>query len=228
MTSVDDCLIPLGDVPAGPTRAHRVLAAIEPSIELPAWVRRDEEPVGVSLSEVERELRQVIARFGGLTVDVETSGYPVGHPNYQLRTVQLGDDQVAVVFDAADLRQARSASELLAAAPRLYAHCATADLVPLAYAGLIDYESGWERMRDTVIPAKLANPASTGSGPGLKQLAETMLGSEAVTTSAEADRAALFTTGGWLSDTKPTTPVARSGWAQVDPLVADHGALRRR
>lgn len=208
------------DTPLGRSRAYRVLAAIEPSMPLPALVRRDTDPEAVTLVEVEQELRRVIERFGGLTVDVETTGYPVGHPNYQLRTVQLGDDEVAVVFDAADLRQASTASELLAAAPRLYAHSATADLVPLAYAGLIDYESGWARMRDTVIPAKLADPASTGSDPGLKQLAEAMLGDAAITTSAEAARAALFTAGGWLSDTTAITPVGRSGWAQVDPTWA--------
>jgi DNA polymerase I-like protein with 3'-5' exonuclease and polymerase domains len=216
--STESCLFAADDVPStGRSRTHRILAATEPSVLLPALVRRDKDPVGMPLGRVERELRQVIERFGGLTVDVETTGYPVGHPHYQLRTVQLGDDEVAVVFDAADPRQARCVSELLSAAPRLYAHSATADLVPLACAGLIDYESGWERMHDTVIPAKLANPASTGSDPGLKQLAETILGSEAVTTKAEAARAVLFTKGGWLSDTKSTTPVMKSGWAQVDP-----------
>lgn len=117
------CLFPADDVPStGRSRAHRILTAVEPSIPLPALVRRDEEPVGVSLSEAERELRQVIARFGGLTVDVETSGYPVGHPNYQLRTVQLGDDQVTVVFDAADMSQTRTAQELLGVFP-LWASC---------------------------------------------------------------------------------------------------------
>jgi hypothetical protein len=42
-------------------------------------LRREEEPVGVSLSQAERELRTVIGRFGRLAVDVETSGQPMGH-----------------------------------------------------------------------------------------------------------------------------------------------------
>jgi len=71
-------------------------------------------------------------------------------------------------------------------------------------------------MHDTVIPAKLADPASTGSDPGLKQLAHTMLGEHAVAPTADTARAALFKTAHWLTDTKPTTPVERSGWAQAD------------
>jgi hypothetical protein len=35
--------------------------------------------------------------------------------------------------------------------------------------------------------------------------------------SSGGSRPELFTRGGWLSDTKVTTPVARSGWAQVNP-----------
>lgn len=29
-------------------------------------------------------------------------GYPIGHPEYQVTTVQLGDDEAVVVFDAAN------------------------------------------------------------------------------------------------------------------------------
>ncbi|MGH7746141.1 MAG: hypothetical protein ACREQ5_15425, partial [Candidatus Dormibacteria bacterium] len=71
MTTLDDCLIPAADVPASRSRKHRVLAAVEPVIELPALVRRDTDPEAVTLVEVEQELRRVIERFGGLTVDVE-------------------------------------------------------------------------------------------------------------------------------------------------------------
>src|SRR3954471_22851268 len=88
---------------------------------------------------------------------------PGGHQHYQLRTVQLGGEATAVVFDATDPDHTAVCRELLAAAPRLHAHSATGDLVPLAHAGLIDYEQAWARMHDTVIPAKLADPASTGS-----------------------------------------------------------------
>jgi hypothetical protein len=68
---------------------------------------------------------------------------------------------------------------MLADAAVLHAHSAGADLVPLAIAGAIDLELGWDRMHDTVIPAKLADPQSTGSDPGLKQLAGAVLGDAA-------------------------------------------------
>jgi hypothetical protein len=38
-----------------------------------------------------------------------------------------------------------------------------------------------------------------------------------VTRVTEAARDQLFAHGGWLTDTQATTPLARSGWAQVDP-----------
>jgi P4 family phage/plasmid primase-like protien len=157
-----------------------------------------------------------VQRGGTLTVDVETSGYPPGHVDHRLRTVQLGDEQTAVVLDPGDPAQAEVARAALAQAPRLVAHSATADLVPLAHAGLAD-ESAWERMHDTVIPAKLADPSSTGSDPGLKQLAGRLLGEQAVAPRADAARAALFKVNKWLTDVDLTTPVERSGWAQVDP-----------
>lgn len=40
MTSLDDCLIPAVAVPTSRSRKHRILAAVEPMIELPAVVRR--------------------------------------------------------------------------------------------------------------------------------------------------------------------------------------------
>lgn len=69
-------------------------------------------------------------RSGALTVDVETTGYPVGHRRYALRTIQLGDAHAAVVLDATDPTQRHTVSLALAAAPRLHAHSATADLGP--------------------------------------------------------------------------------------------------
>ena len=71
-------------------------------------------------------------------------------------------------------------------------------------------------MHDTVIPAKLADPASTGSDPGLKKLAGKVLKQQATAPAAEEARARLFKVGGWLTDIEATTPPARSGWAQVD------------
>src|SRR5690606_30751676 len=133
-------------------------------------------------------------------------------------TVQLGDEHVAFVFDVRDPDPNTRAviAGLLAAAPRLWAHSATADLVPLVHDGYVD-ESVWDRMYDTVIPAKLADPASTGSDPGLKQLAGVVLGELAVSPQADAERATLFKANRWRTNTDPDTPPERSGWCQVDP-----------
>ena len=95
------CLFTADDVPdTGRSRAHRILTATEPVIELPALVRRGRAPQPITLQRAEQALRGLIKRCGALTVDVESSGYPVGHRHYQLRTVQLGNEAAAVVFDA--------------------------------------------------------------------------------------------------------------------------------
>jgi DNA polymerase I-like protein with 3'-5' exonuclease and polymerase domains len=217
MIALDDCLFAADALPStGRSRPYRILAATEPVIELPALVRRGAQPQSISLDRAARGLRGLIGRCDALTVDVETSGYPVGHRHYQLRTIQLGGEATAVVFDATDPDHTTVVRELLATTPRLHAHSATADLVPLAHAGLVDYDMAWTRMHDTVIPAKLADPASTGSDPGLKKLAGKVLADQAVTPAAEEARSRLFKQGGWLTDTEATTPPTRSGWAQVD------------
>jgi DNA polymerase I-like protein with 3'-5' exonuclease and polymerase domains/phage/plasmid-associated DNA primase len=218
-------------------RAAAREAAAGESVPLPAAVNRAGAIVPVSPTMAAIALAGISAT-GALTVDVETSGYAPGHVDYRLRTVQLGDDELAVVLDPDDHEQARVIREAVEDAPRLHAHSATADLVPLAYAGLTD-ESAWDRMYDTVIPAKLADPSSTGSDPGLKQLAGTVLGEQATAPAADAARAALFKAHGWLTDVKLTTPFERSGWAQVDSTcstmlryaasdVLDTAALARR
>lgn len=194
----------------------RQAAIVEASGEvlgLPAVVDRAGNTLPIVLDQAAAVLWDAIARSGALTVDVETSGYPVGHADYELRSVQLGDEAAAVVLHPVD--HAEFIKIMLDKAPRLHAHSATADLVPLAHAGLIDAESGWERMHDTVIPAKLADPRSTGSDPGLKALAGAVLGGASVAPAADAARSALWKAGKWLTSTKVDTPPERSGWAQV-------------
>jgi DNA polymerase I-like protein with 3'-5' exonuclease and polymerase domains/phage/plasmid-associated DNA primase len=201
-------------------KAAKIAAAVTEAagelVVLPAVVDRDGGVVPVSLARAAEIVRQQAAAWGELTLDVETTGYPVGHEAFALRTVQLGGVAEAVVFDAGDPAHRAVVHAELADASALVAHSATADLVPLARAGLLDAESAWRRMRDTVIPAKLADPASTGSDPGLKQLAGSVLGQQATAPTADEARAALFRAGRWLTDTKATTPVERSGWARVD------------
>ena len=196
----------------------------EPPRREPARVDRSGANYAGTVDDARADLIKVFRAEGALTIDVETSGYPVGHKDHQLKTVQLGGAESAWVFDlrgdqfgdGPDFEARALIADLLATVPRLHAHSATADLVPLAAAGLCD-ESAWTRMYDTVIPAKLADPRSTGADPGLKMLSGTVLGSAAVSPGADAARAALFTARKWRTNVDLVTPVAKSGWAQVDP-----------
>ncbi|MEV6413860.1 DNA polymerase [Kribbella sp. NPDC051718] len=172
--------------------------------------------VAVGLADADLLLDTITATDAPLTVDIENTGYPVGHQHYGLRTVQLGDEAFSVNFDPTDPEQDACIRKHLAAATWLHAHSSTADGVPLTVAGLVDWDSFWDRMHDTVIPAKLADPQLTGSDPGLKEISAAVLGTEAVSTAALEGRKRLFTAGKWLMDTEPTTPLERSGWAQVD------------
>lgn len=182
-----------------------------PVLSLPAVVLRDGRVLPCTL-----EQAAAIAAKPELTVDVETTGYPVGHPDYALRTVQLGDEQLAVVLDAADPASRAVITAALAGARVLHAHSAAADLVPLAHAGLCG-EDAWDRMFDTVLPAKLADPSMSGSdADGLKALAADVLRDYAVIPAANEARRKLFASGKWLTETAALTPVTRSGWAQVD------------
>jgi P4 family phage/plasmid primase-like protien len=214
---------------AARARAEKRAAAIAEAggelLELPAVVTRDLVARSVALADADELLHTISGHPAGeLTVDVETSGYPVGHEHYALRTVQLGGEHFTVVLDPTDPAQADVVRRHVAAAPVLHAHSATADLVPLAHAGLLGDDSGledaWERMHDTVIPAKLADPASTGSDPGLKKLSAAVLGEDAVSPGAEDAKDALFKAGKWLKEVKATTEPERSGWAQVDSRCA--------
>lgn len=152
----------------------------------------------------------------GLCVDVEHTGYSPGRAEYALRLVQLGGEHAAVVFDPDDEAQREVIRGVLAEARVLHAHSAIADLIPLALAGLADAGSLWDRMVDSVLIAKLADPALAGSDESqLKKLSTDLLGAYAVSEPAEKAKNELFRTGGWLIDTKAQTPVERVGWAQV-------------
>ena len=187
-----------------------------PILSLPAVVMRNGTVLPCSVGQAGQILRAGMAAGGGaLTVDVEHTGYPIGHPDYALKTVQLGDENLAVVFAAADTYSQIAIRELLAEATRLHAHSATADLVPLMVAGLCT-EEAWGRMFDTVLHAKLADPQLAGSdADALKELAADIVPG-AVSPDADKARAKLFASGKWLKETDALTPLERSGWAQVD------------
>lgn len=165
------------------------------------------------------DARAAVERYlGALCVDCETTGFPVGHRDYALRTVQLGGEPLAAVLDPGEPAQAAVISDLLERATALHAHSAAADLVPLARAGLAAREALWAKMTDSVLKVKLADPALAGSDESqLKKLAGDLLGGYAVSPPAERAKNELFKAGGWLVSTTALTPAARSGWAQADP-----------
>jgi P4 family phage/plasmid primase-like protien len=220
-------------------RLEAIAAAEGGEITLPAAVNRAGVITECSADEALIAGRCILERSGSLTLDVENTGYWLGRREYALTLGQLGDDELALVFDPTDPDQRSVITTLVAEAPALHAHSATADLNPLAHAGMIDIDAGWARMWDTVIPAKLGDPKSTGSDPDLKKLGANVLGAEAVSMAADEAREILFKAGGWLTNTKPDTPPERSGWAQCKPNsatfvryaaadVLDTAALARR
>ena len=212
-------------------RLEAIAAAAGTSLPLPVVVTRDLEVRPATVVEAGRLLATITEPAAGfdaaplpteLTVDVEHTGYPLGHRHYALRTVQLGCETFALVLDPHDPAQADVIRWHLGAAEVLHAHSASADLIPLADAGLLGpdpvagLEDAWDRMVDTIVLAKLDDPASTGNDPGLKQLSGAMLRDYGLSKPADEARAALFKAGRWLTETKVTTPLERSGWAQVD------------
>ena len=188
-----------------------------PVIKLPAIVARvpDGPPV-VRPCTLDQAVQVAGWYLDALCVDVEHSGFPVSHADYELRLVQLGGEQAAAVFDPDDPPQRAAIADLLGRARKLHAHSAAADLVPLERAGLGDPGALWARMEDSVLLAKLSDPGLAGSDENeLKKLSADLLGDYAVSPAAEKARAELFRSGKWLTETKALTPKAKSGWAMV-------------
>jgi hypothetical protein len=205
-------------------KAARVAELSGPTIGLPALETRGTAcPAPLALAAAGEHLRTICALGRPLTVDVEHTGYPIGHRLHRLRTIQLGDAYTTVVLDADDPPQRALARHWLLAAERLTAHSASADLVPLEHAGVLTSEEAdqcWAKTSDTAIRALLSDPELTGEEGGLKAVAARVLGDTAVSPPADAARTALFKAAGWLVKTKLDTPLEKSGWAQVDPGCA--------
>jgi P4 family phage/plasmid primase-like protien len=202
-------------------RAAKVAAAEGEWIGLPAAMRRGEEPRAVTVAELPGILAECLRRNGGiLAVDVENTARPIGHPDFRVQSVQLGDWAEGVDLDPNVPEQAEIIRAALAGAAELNAHNATADLAPLAYLGLGDYRAMFDKMVDTAVRMKLADPASVGNEAGLKDLSPAVLGAAAVSPGADEARKALFTAAGWLTEVKPDTPPEKNGWARVKPGCA--------
>lgn len=221
-------------------RRAAVDAAAGEHIGLPAVATREGYVMPVTLEQAEAIVRTCTTRAGAMSVDCETSGYPVGHALYALRMVQLGDEQAVVAFDPDDEPQRAVITTLVAEAAYLHAFSATADLVPLAVAGLIDHEEAWGRMLDVAVAAQLSEPISKGASvEGLKQVAPAILGTEAIVPAADAARAKLFSAMGATKESTVTTAPEKNGWHLVDTRratfirygaadVLDTAALARR
>jgi P4 family phage/plasmid primase-like protien len=199
-------------------------------IELPAIKLRGQPARACSIEEGAAAIRATMAaRSGRVTADIESNGYPIGHPDYGVRTLQLGDKITGVDWDVTDPVQFATCMILLAEATEIEAYSASVEISNLACIGMIDYRSGWRRARDVVIQSQLHNPVGTEShDDGLKAQSQLHL-PDPVSPAADARRAALFRAGGWLTDTKIKgaaaqdedsggwVPRERSGWANADP-----------
>lgn len=200
------------------SRVAKVAAAAGEFVGFPATVVRGHGPVGVSLSVAIERVRLSMARNAGhLDVDIESTGYPLGHQCHAVRMIQLGDDLEAIVLDPGVAAQRIAAALLMTEASTLGAFSATADLCPLAHCwpDLFDHEALWVKMHDVALPSQLALPSGSGRESGLKARAPGVLGAEAVTTLANAARQALFKAGAWARIIETDTELTRSGWAQV-------------
>ncbi len=183
-------------------------------VQLPAAVLRDGTVVHVSDCDAWAIIE---LSLDDMCLDVETSGYPVGHKLYELRTIQLGGEHAAVVFDAADAYQRDIASLALNTAKKLRAHSATADVIPCVIAGLIQWDAAWAKMQDSVLNAKLTDPKMSGSdADALKELARDLLREYAVSPNAEKAKNELFKVMGCLSKPTLMTPPDKNGWYSVN------------
>lgn len=183
-------------------------------IELPAVVLRDGTVRPVSLPDA---LAVCDIYLDDMCLDVEHSGYPLGHKFYELRTIQLGGEQMAVVLDATDELQRAIASYALQHAEKLRAHSAIADVIPVVEAGLISWDDAWGKMHDSVLYAKLTDPKMSGSdADALKELAHQLLREYAVSPAAEKAKNNLFKVMKCLTKPDLTTPPEKNGWYSVD------------
>lgn len=195
-------------------RQAKIDAAAEGYCDLPAVVLRDGTVKSVSLTYAVNLLGFYLDALG---VDVEHSGYDVGDKRYELRTVQLGGKDAAVVLDADEPNSQAVIAWALGAAAKLHAFAAIADLIPLVLAGFIDWESAWRKMFDGVLYVKLTDPRLAGSeANGLKDLARDMLREYAVSPEAEKKKNALFKAIGCNINTDSSTPADKNGWNMVD------------
>lgn len=183
-------------------------------IELPAVVSRDGRVQSLTLKTAANILDMYEDE---MCLDVETSGYWIGHNFYELRTIQLGGEEMAVVLDADDQGQLAVAAYGLKIAKILHAHSAMADVIPCVEAGLISWDDAWGKMVDSVLLAKLQDPKMSGSdADGLKDLAHDMLREYATAPAAEKAKNELFKAMGCKIKLKSKDSREVNGWYRVN------------
>jgi DNA polymerase I-like protein with 3'-5' exonuclease and polymerase domains len=207
-------------------RLAKIAAAEGGKLDLPAVVMRNSrtvrdmviplEPLAFSIPV--SEIRNVLTPYlDEMCLDVEHSGYDFGHGSYELRTVQLGGYEMAVVLDSEDPDQMAEAGWALKAAKKLRTFSATADNVPSVMAGLVDWDEIWNKTYDVVLNVKLTDPRLANShSEGLKDLARGILGDQAVAPAAEKAKKELFKALGCVLETDALTPPSKNGWFVVD------------
>lgn len=186
-------------------------------ITLPAVVLRDGTVKSVPLEMAADIVEQY---FDDLCLDCENSGYWIGHEHYELRTIQLGGEEMAVVFDADDETQMLIASWALKSAVKVWAHSTPADGCPVVKHGLITWDALWAKLYDSVIWAKLVDPKLCGSeADKLKDLAHDLGREYAVSPAAEVAKDELFKVMKCKKKTDVLTPPEQNGWHQVSKFA---------
>ena len=200
-----------------------------PKIALPAMLQRGGEPVSTTM-ELARSLLTTLAG-GQVTVDVEHSGYPIGHVSYFTRTYQLGTADWAIVLDAQDPEARMLACQVLDAASEIVTFVATADTIPIAIDAGRTTDTWWHKTTDVQSLAALTEPARIGiygdNLKSLKDLAETVVPGGSVAKAAAAERAKLFRKNKWLTNVDVDTNPDKSGWANYaasDPVMVRYAA----
>lgn len=217
----------LRDLPSwfflGEEHAHRATEALKRRELRSYWKVVSVESTGKTESVYCAEVPEVhaFAMDGSFASgNCETSGYWIGHQHYELRTVQLGGEEMAVVFDADSPADRAIASWALNAAEKVWAHSTTADACPVVLAGLIEWDVLWAKLYDSVIKAKLVDPKLCGSeADKLKDLARDILREYAVSPAAEVAKDELFKVMKCGKKTDVLTEPEKNGWYQVSKFA---------
>lgn len=202
------------DVPPVPARRARVVSYAERQVPLPARVTRDGDLAAICHEQAAHDIALCQPVLG---LDVEDTGYPLGHKHHRLKTIQLGTRHVTTVLDAQCAQCRDIATHALGRAEYLVTFAGSGDIAKVAHAGFIDYEDTCRKHYDIMVPTKLDDPNALGTDAGLKDTATKRLGTAALSPRADEDRAALFTAAGWTSDPVAATSLDLNGWYQVNP-----------